>query len=203
MAIRRHVVVGCGIVANVGCAVAVLFAGMIAACEDRGDGAGTRPLDGGNGSLGGAQGSGAAGGGNGSAISCNQSGGGCLCLVGDAQPGAIASCSPTSVAQSATEQGVCCVAQALCACTRYTCRSDPASSFCQCGSVLSLASVTLGTSVTACPAKTGEQKCCFSRDNATCICSRLACSAEETEVPSCSAAAAGACEAGQDIGACR
>jgi hypothetical protein len=201
MAIRRHVRVGCRIIANVAVALALLVVGAMAACEGRDDGAGTRPPDGGDGALGGAQGGGGAG--SGSSISCNQSGGGCLCLAGDAQPGAVATCSAASVVQSAMEQGVCCVAQALCACTRYTCRSDAASSFCQCGSVLSLASVTLGTSVAECPAKMSEQRCCFSRDNATCICSRLACSAEETEVSSCSAAAAGACDSGQQIEACR
>jgi hypothetical protein len=203
MAIRRHAGVGCRIVANVAFALAMLVVGTIAACEDRGDGAGTRRPDGGSGSVGGAQGGGASGGGSGASISCNESSGGCLCLVGDAQPGAVATCSPASVVQNATEQGVCCLAQALCACTRFTCRSDPASSFCQCGALLSLAGVTLGTSVAECPAKTSEQKCCFSRDNATCICSRLACSAEEAEVPNCSAAAAGACESGQEIEACR
>jgi hypothetical protein len=199
MAIARHVSAGCRIVANVTLALAALIACTVAACEDRG-GAGGRPPDAGDGAVGGVQGDGASGG---ASISCNQSGGGCLCLVGDAQPGAIATCSPASVVQDATEQGVCCLAQALCTCTRYTCRSDPASSFCQCGAVLSLASVTLGTSVAECPAKLPEQKCCLSSDNATCICSRLACSAEEVEVPNCSAAAAGACEGDQAIEACR
>ena len=70
------------------------------------------------------------------------------------------------------ERGVCCVAQSLCTCTPYTCRSDPSSSFCQCGSVVALAGVTLGTAVAECPAPTAAQKCCFSQDNASCICSR-------------------------------
>ena len=143
------------------------------------------------------------GGSSGAAISCNASGSGCLCIAGDPQPGQITTCTPASVAQGETERGVCCVTQSLCACTRYTCRSDPASSFCQCGSVLTLASVTLGTAVAECPTPGPEQKCCMSQDNASCICSRLACAAEETQMPNCSATAAGACASGEDITACR
>src|SRR5688572_8173172 len=109
MAIRRHVWVGCGIVANVAFAMVVFIVGAIAACEDRGDGAGSRPADGGDSSVGGAQGGGAGSAGSGASISCNQSGGGCLCLIGDAQPGTVMTCSPSSVAQNAAEQGVCCV----------------------------------------------------------------------------------------------
>ena len=188
-------------VANVLRAFALFVAASLAACEDRG-GAGSRPPD--SGALDGDQGGGAANGGSGGqTISCSASGGGCLCLVGDPQPGHITTCSPVSVARSETERGVCCVTQSLCTCTPYTCRSDPASSFCQCGSVASLAAVTLGTAVAECPAPTAQQKCCFSQDNASCICSGLACAAEETQVPNCSATAAGACPAGEDIAACR
>ena len=50
-----------------------------------------------------------------------------------------------------------------------------------------------GDLVAECPAPTAGQKCCFSQDNATCICSGLACAAEETQVANCSATAAGAC----------
>src|SRR5262249_40631550 len=117
--------------------------------------------------------------------------------------GQLTACSPASVVQGATEQGVCCTAESLCWCIRYTCRSDPSSSYCQCGSVATLATVTLGSPVAACPAPAAGQKCCFSQDNASCICSRLACAAEETEVPGCSATAAGACNPGEAIGACR
>ena len=204
MAMRRHVVVGCGMVANELLAFVLIVAASFAACEERNGGAGSRPPDGA--ATGGDQGgSGTGGSGSvGPTISCSASGGGgCLCLVGDPQPGSLTACSPASVAQAETERGVCCLAESLCTCTRYTCRADPASSFCQCGSVLALAGVTLGTLVAECPAPTAQQKCCFSQDNATCICSGLACAAEETQVPNCSATAAGACRAGEDIAACR
>jgi hypothetical protein len=199
MATRRPQRVRCDIVANVVFASLMSVAGLTAGCETRDDVAGGL---GDSGTLGG----GGAGGGGGSGaatISCNPTGTGCLCIVGDSQPGQAATCSPTSVPQNEMERGVCCVAQSLCSCIRYTCRSDPASSFCQCASVATLAAVTLGSPVAECPAKTGTQKCCFSQDNATCICSGLACAAEETEVPSCSATAAGACRSGEEINACR
>ena len=64
------------------------------------------------------------------------------------------------------ERGVCCLTQSLCTCTPYTCRSTPSSSFCQCGSVVALAAVTLGRPVAECPAPAARQKCCFSQDNA-------------------------------------
>jgi hypothetical protein len=124
-------------------------------------------------------------------------------VLDDPQPGQIATCTPTSVAQNEMERGVCCLTQALCICTAYTCRSNPASSYCQCGSVSALAGVTLGSLVAECPAPSGEQKCCFSRDNASCTCARLACAAEETEVPNCSATTAGACSPGEEIATCR
>jgi hypothetical protein len=193
---RRHVAVRCGIVVNVAFAFALV---TVASCDDRGGGAGSR-LDGAQ--TGGEGGSGN-GGSSGQTISCTASDTGCLCLVGDPTPSSITTCSPTSVAQNPMQRGVCCVAQSLCTCTPYTCRSDPASSFCQCGSVSSLATVMLGAPVLDCPAPTSGQKCCFSQDNATCICSGLACSAEETEVPNCSAAAAGACRSGDEITVCR
>lgn len=204
MAMRRHAGVGCGMVANDLVAFALIVAASLAACEERNGGAGSRPPDGGEGGSTGGGTGGSGNGGPGPTISCSPSGGGgCLCLVGDPQAGSIADCSPVSVAQAETERGVCCLAESLCTCTRYTCRADPASSFCQCGSVLTLAGVTLGTFVAECPAPTAQQKCCFSQDNATCICSGLACAAEETQVPNCSATAAGACRAGEDIAACR
>ena len=199
----RLLVVRCGVIVNVCAAVALSFAMLNAACDTRGDVAGGQPDSGslsgdGDGGVGGA-----GGGSGGSTISCNPTGSGCLCIVDDSQPGQLAACSPASVGQSALEQGVCCVAVSLCACIRYTCRSDPATSYCQCGSVLDLASVTIGAQAAECPPPTAAQKCCFSRDNATCICSRLACAAEETDVPNCSATAAGACPGGQEISACR
>jgi hypothetical protein len=191
MATRRPLRVHCGFVAN------VLFAvvACIAACDGRDNVAGGL-VDGGNVGTG-------SGGSGGSTISCNPTGGGCLCIADDAQPGQLTECSPTSVAQSEMEHGVCCVTQALCACLRYTCRSDPGSSFCQCGSVSTLASVTIGSPVAECPAPAAGKHCCFSQDNATCICSGLACADEETEVAGCSASAAGACNSGEDITACR
>ena len=160
---------------------------------------------GGGGAPGGSGGgAGGAGGGlGGSTISCNPTATGCLCFADDTQPSQITDCSPASVVQGATEQGVCCTAQSLCSCLRYTCRSDPASSYCQCGSVATLATVTLGSPVAACPAPVAPQACCFSQDNQSCICSRLACAAEETEVAGCSAAVAGACAAGEEIAKCR
>jgi hypothetical protein len=198
MATRRPQRVHCGIVVNV---VNVVFASLLAAvgCERADTPPGNLLIDGGSGGAGSPGG----GGSSGSAISCNPMQTGCLCIVGDSQPGQIDTCSPTSVAQNATERGACCTAQSLCACIRYTCRSHPESSFCQCGSVDSLASVTVGAAVAECPAPTGGQKCCFSQDNATCICSGLGCDGEETEVPSCSAAAAGKCRSGEEITACR
>jgi hypothetical protein len=200
MAMRRQADGGCGVVANVLHAFVLFVAASFAACDDRG-GAGSRPDD--SGALGGDEGGGGAGGASGQTISCSASGDGCLCLIGDPQPGQITACDPVSVARGEAERGVCCVTQSLCTCVPYTCRSDPASSFCQCGSVPTLATVTLGTAVAECPAPTAQQKCCFSQDNASCICSGLACAVEETQVSNCSATAAGACLAGEDIAACR
>jgi len=200
MATRRLAYIRCAFVANVLHGTLLLITACIFGCDGRDNVAGGL-TDGGNVGAGGA--GGGRGGSIGSSISCNPTSGGCLCIADDAQPGQLTECSPTSVAQSETERGVCCVTQALCACTRYTCRSDPASSFCQCGSVSTLASVTLGSPAADCPAPTAGQHCCFSQDNASCICARLACAEEETEVASCSAAAAGACVSGEEIAACR
>jgi hypothetical protein len=186
MATRRPPRVRCGVVAN----VAVAFVLAIAGCDAKGDGPGGVRIDGGGG---GASGS----------ISCNTTAGGCLCFVDDAQPGDVNTCSPTSVVANEMERGVCCLTLSLCTCTRYSCRSDPGSSFCQCGSVTTLAGVTLGSPVAECPAPTADQKCCFSQDNDTCVCSRLACAAEETAVSSCSATAAGACNSDEEIDTCR
>ena len=204
--------VRCGIVANVVLAVAVLTAGCDSTSAPPGSGppGGSAGGNGGGAGTGGAPGgsgggSGAASGGGlgGSTISCNPTATGCICIVDDTQPGQITACSPASVTQAATEQGVCCAAQSLCSCLRYTCRSDPASSYCQCGSVATLATVTLGSPVAECPPPAASQSCCFSQDNQSCICSRLACAAEETQVPSCSASVAGACNAGEEIAKCR
>ena len=201
MATRRRETIRYGIVVNVPCAIGLSIVALIAGCAPRDDVA-TGTAD--AGSLGGADDAGWGEGGSGGAtISCNGTGGGCLCILGDSQPGQLAVCSPASVAQGAIEQGVCCLAVSLCTCIRYTCRSDPATSFCQCGSVLDLAAVTVGTQVAECPPPTAAQKCCHSQDNGTCICARLACAAEETEVANCSAAAAGACPGGEEIAACR
>jgi hypothetical protein len=131
------------------------------------------------------------------------SGAGCLCVVDDPQPSQIDACGPTTVIQNATEVGICCTTLSLCSCGPYSCRSDPAAQVCQCGTRLSLASLTLGTPVAECPPPTEAQKCCLSRDNGSCICSRLACAMEETAVANCSAAAAGACATGESIDACR
>jgi hypothetical protein len=194
MAARRPPRDRCVVVANVAIAFTLFVVCFVVACIGR-DVAGGPPGSSGTG--------GSNGGAGGPAISCNPTGTGCLCILDDAQPGQLTTCSPSSVAQNDMEKGVCCVAQSLCTCTRYTCRSDPASSYCQCGSVAILATVTLGTAVADCPAPTAGQKCCFSQDNASCICSRLACAAEETEVADCSATAAGACTSGEAIAACR
>jgi hypothetical protein len=102
MATRRPHRVRCGFVANVLFAVTLPAASFIVGCEGRDNVPG-------GGALGGVGGSGA--GGAGSTISCNPTGGGCLCIVDDAQPGQLTECSPTSVAQSAMERGVCCVVQ--------------------------------------------------------------------------------------------
>ena len=182
--------VRCAIVAN----VTFILTLAVAACRD--------DVAGGPTGAGATGGTGAAGS-SGASVSCSSTGTGCLCIANDAQPGQLTDCSPTSVVENDMEKGVCCVAQALCSCVRYTCRADPASSYCQCGPVSTLATVTVGSPVVECPAPAAGQKCCFSQDNASCICSRLACAAEETEVPACSAAAAGACPAGEDIPACR
>jgi len=198
MATRRHSRVRCGLVANAISIAATLGAMLTGGCEGRDN----IPGGGALGGIGGADGEGGSGGSS-STISCNTTGTGCLCIVDDAQPGQITDCSPASVPRSEAERGVCCVTQSICACIRYTCRSDPGSSFCQCGSVANLATVTLGSAVAECPPPTGTQKCCFSPDNSTCICSGLDCAAEETPVASCSATAAGACAPGEEIAACR
>ena len=191
--------VRCDNVANVALASILSIAGFAGGCDGRDDVAGGRI---GGGSLGGTDGSGGAGG-ESSSISCNPTGTGCLCIVEDSQPGQLDACSPASVVQDEMERGVCCVAESLCACLRYTCRSDPGSSFCQCGSASSLAGVTLGNPVAECPPPASGQTCCFSQDNATCICARISCAEGEVAVANCSAIAAGACRSGEDIAACR
>jgi hypothetical protein len=193
MSTRRPGRVRCGFVSNVALVVSSMIVASFAACN-RDDVAGGP----------GASGAGGTGGGpGGSTLACNPTGVGCLCLIDDAQLGQLTACSPSSVAQNEMERGTCCVAQALCSCIRYSCRSDPASAYCQCGTVATLAGMTLGSPVAECPAPVTGQKCCFSQDNATCICSRLACPEEETEVANCSAAAAGACASGEAIEKCR
>lgn len=172
---------------------------FVAGCNARGGDRGVGHGGGGTGDDAGADSSGEAS----ASIACNPSATGCLCLVDDGQAGQIDACSPTSVAENETERGVCCVSQSLCVCIRYTCRSDPGSSFCQCGSVLNLSSLTSGSLVGECPEPSAQQRCCFSQDNGTCICSRLACAGEEIAVANCSAAAAGACRPGEEIAACR
>jgi hypothetical protein len=199
MATRRPPRVRCSIVVNVPFASLLAIAGVIVGCEGRDNVAGGR-LDAGGGSSGG--GSGAGGSGNGS-ISCNPTGAGCLCIVDDPQPGQLTACSPTSVAQNEMERGICCLTLSLCTCIRYTCRSAPASSFCQCGTVTDLAAVTLGDPVAECPMPVAGQKCCFSGDNATCSCALRDCDAAESEVPNCSAVNAGACNGGEGIPTCR
>jgi hypothetical protein len=169
------------------------LAALIAGCDGRDNVPGGTT---GSGSIGG-------GGGANATISCNATGTGCLCIVNDPQPGQLDACTPTSVVQSEAERGVCCVTQSICSCIRYTCRSDPASSFCQCGSVANLSTVTLGVPAAECPPPTATQKCCFSPDNASCICSGLACGAEEMPVANCAASTAGACAPGEEIMACR
>jgi hypothetical protein len=195
MATRRLASVRCAFVVNSASTFVLALGALIAGCDGRDDIAGGTADSGANGSGG--------SGGSGATISCNATGTGCLCIVNDPQPGQIDACTPTSVARDETEQGVCCVTQSICTCIRYACRSDPGSSFCQCGSVANLATVTVGVPVAACPAPTAAQKCCFSPDNSTCICSGLACGPEETPVANCSATAAGACAPGEEIAACR
>jgi hypothetical protein len=148
-------------------------------------------------------GEGGPGGPTGSSIACNATAGGCLCLLDDPQPGTLGACSPATIVRDAQEQAVCCLNEFLCSCNRYGCRSDDAASYCQCGLVTDLAGVTIGVPVAACPPPTPQQRCCLSSSNATCICSRLACAAEEVEVPSCAAATAGTCVEGEAIAACR
>jgi hypothetical protein len=198
MATRSPQRVRCSFVAIVLSAVVIGCTTFIGGCEGRDNVPGGGALGG----IGGSDGDGGDGGSS-ATISCNPTGTGCLCIVNDAQPGQLTACGPTSVPLNEAERGVCCVTQSICACIRYTCRSDPASAFCQCGSVANLATVTLGSPVAECPTPTATQKCCFSPDNATCICSGLGCGPEEMQVESCSATAAGACAPGEDIAACR
>jgi len=199
MATRRQMRVHCSNVAAGVFAVVMPIACLIGACTNLEDGNDDRSD---SGAVGAGTDGGAGVGGNGS-ISCTATGTGCLCIADDSQPGQLTVCSPTSVASGDAERGVCCVAESLCACIRYTCRSDPGSSFCQCGSVSSLGGVTLGDPAAACPTPATGQHCCFSQDNATCICARLDCADGETEVDNCSAVAAGACRSGEEIAACR
>jgi len=187
---RRPSRVRCDIVAN----VFLAFALSVVACAADDVAGGNVTADGG---------AGGGGGGPGGSISCNPVGPGCLCMVDDPQPGQLTTCSPTSVAANDMQRGVCCLTQALCICTPYTCRSNPASSFCQCGSLSALAAVTLGSPVAECPTPTAAQKCCFSADNDSCTCANLACAAEETEVANCSATTAGTCDSGEEIDLCR
>lgn len=186
---RRLSRVRCGIVAN----VLLAFALSVAGCAADDVAGGHVTVDGGGGS----------GGGPGGSISCNPVGPACLCELDAPQPGQLTTCSPTSVAATDTQRGVCCLTQSLCICTPFTCRSNPASSYCQCGSVSALAAVTLGSPVAECPPPTAAQKCCFSADNDSCTCANLPCAAEETEVANCSATAAGACDSGEEIDTCR
>ena len=56
-----------------------------------------------------------------------------------------------------------------------------------------LAAVTLGTPSPSVRRRRRRRSVASRQDNASCICSGLACAAEETQVPNCSATAAGAC----------
>src|SRR5262245_54039195 len=110
MATRRRETIRCGIVANVRCATALSIVALIAGCDVQDDDVATDRGD--AGSLGG-DGGGGGGGFSGATIACNPTGTGCLCIAGDSQAGQLAACSPASVAQSAMERGVCCVAVSL------------------------------------------------------------------------------------------
>jgi hypothetical protein len=194
---RRPSRVRCDIVAN----VLVAFALSVAACTA--DDVASGHVQTGTGGSGADGGAGGGGGGLGGSISCNPVGPACLCELDSPQAGQLTTCSPTSVAANDMQRGVCCLTQSLCICTPYTCRSNPASSYCQCGSVSALAPVTLGSPVAECPTPSAQQKCCFSPDNDSCTCALLPCAAEETEVPNCSATAAGACNSGEELDTCR
>ena len=196
---RRLSRVRCGIVVNDFLArslFSIAFALSVAGCAA--DDVASGHVQTGTGGTGGT-----GGGGPGGSISCNPVGPACLCELDAPQAGQLTTCSPTSVAANDMQRGVCCLTQSLCICTPFTCRSNPSSSYCQCGSVSALAAVTLGSPVAECPTPTAQQKCCFSPDNDSCTCANLPCAAEETEVANCSATAAGACDSGEEIGTCR
>jgi len=110
---------------------------------------------------------------------------GCSCEAGepadDERP-----CTTTSAATMPGDVGVCCEGPAVCKCTPYICRNDASQGFCTCGVSTTITGVVQGDVVTTCPLPTGNQKCCYSRELASCTCSELDCTTRWVSVPSCS-----------------
>jgi len=117
-------------------------------------------------------------------ITCTQLSDKCVCSDGVPAAGEPATCSTSSVAKSAGEQGLCCRSNSFCECDSYVCESDALG--CTCADTFVVDGVIQGTKLAACPAPTTSQKCCLSTLLHQCRCSASDClGADEKEVPSC------------------
>ena len=139
--------------------------------------------------------------------SCSVTPSGCFCIAGT-DLGGLTSCDSASVVKDGAERGFCCADTGtdspLCRCDAYVCKNNPTAQDCECGTAFSVAmDVPTGTTATDCPAPTASQKCCFSAETATCICSTLDCESA-VAVPDCSVTRVAACPSGQQsVTACK
>jgi hypothetical protein len=141
---------------------------------------------GGNAGNAGASGNGATAGsaGNNGPRTCTRFPAGCSCVDGD--PAADESpCTTMTVATMPGDVGVCC-ARTMCQCAPFICRNDASQGYCSCGVSTTITGVVQGDVVTTCPLPTAPQKCCYSHQFQSCVCSLLDCTTGWQTVPSCS-----------------
>jgi len=125
---------------------------------------------------------------------CSAYAGGCLCVSGGASGG---ECSTSSVKTTTDDGAVCCDSGAVCHCQALACRSAPSQSLCTCGAAPLIDSTAPGARVAACPAPTGNGRCCLSTDLTQCVCLPFDCGEGERRVASCSPSTLAICAAGE------
>lgn len=127
------------------------------------------------------------------AVACSATPSGCLCASRDPQADDLKTCSGSSVAVHAGEQGVCCGNTDLCTCDAYTCKADSALGFCQCAASGAISSTLTGSGSASCPADPA-QNCCLLADTHVCTCSTNDCEGAATSVSSCTVAMVAVCD---------
>src|SRR5207253_6254411 len=97
---------------------------------------------------------GGAGGAAGGDRTCSMTPSGCFCLQGT-DPG-LAGCNTTSVVKNSGERGACCDdGSGFCKCDAYSCKSNPTTKICVCGTSVTVGlEVMSGSQVAECPAPT-------------------------------------------------